>query len=121
QFPTLFPLKKEFVEKQGDDYAQEPDQLLYSGPFEMKKWDHGDGWTLVKNDNYWNAENITLEKVNYKIVKDPKTALKLYNGDEIDYVKLEAEDVDTYEDDDEFNTARDSALYFWNLNRDKVE
>lgn len=121
QFPTLFPLKKEFVEKQGEDYAQEPDNILYSGPFKMKQWDHGAGWTLVKNDQYWNADKITLQQVNYKIVKEPKTKLKLYKGGKIDFVKLQAQDVDKYKDDKEFATARDSAVYYWNLNRNKVE
>lgn len=120
QLATFFPLKKEFVKKQGDDYAQEPDNILYSGPFKMEKWDHGEGWTLTKNDKYWNADKINLDKVTYKIVKDPKTELKLYEGGKIDYTKLVSEDIDKYKDDKEFTTTPTSAVSYWDLNRDKV-
>lgn len=118
QFPTFFPLKKEFVEEQGKDYAQEPSNILYNGPFKLKKWDHGEGWTLAKNDKYWQSDKINLNKVTYKIVKDSKTRLKLYNNGKIDYTALLAEDVDKYRDDKEFATTPSSTLFYWSLNRD---
>lgn len=121
QFPTFFPLKKEYVKKQGKDYAQEPDNILYSGPFKMEKWDHGEGWTLTPNDKYWDADKINLDKVTYKIVKDPKTDLKLYESGKIDYTGLSSEDVDKYKDDDEFSTHPTSSVFYWDLNRKKVD
>lgn len=120
QLATFYPLKKEFVEKQGEDYAQEPENLLYSGPFKMKSWDHGEGWTLVKNDKYWDADKITLDKVTYKIVRDKNTALKLYEDGKIDYTTIGAENTDKYEGDKEFTKRTSSAVSYWDLNRDKV-
>lgn len=120
QFSPFFPLNQKFVEEQGDKYAQEPENLQYSGPFKLDTWDHGEGWTLVKNDNYWNADKVTIEKVNYKIVKDPKTALKLYESGEIDRVGLSSEDVDKYKDHEEFQQVPDVSVFYWDFNRDTV-
>lgn len=120
QHPIFFPLKKAFVEKHKSNYAQEPDNLLYSGPFKLKKWDHGEGWTFEKNDTYWNADKVSLNKVTYKIVKSKNTALKLYNSGKIDYTTLTSEDVDKYRNNDEFATHPTASTYYWVLNYNKV-
>lgn len=64
--PTFFPLKKEFVEKKGKDYAMEPEDLLYNGAYILKEWDHGSRWKLVKNDKYWNAKKVNIEKATFQ-------------------------------------------------------
>lgn len=120
QFAPFFPLNEEFVEEQGDDYAEEPENLLFNGAFVMDEWQHGEGWTLKKNEDYFDADEITLEEADFKVVKDSKTELKLYEDDEIDRVELKGEDVENYRDDDEFNEVPDVANMFWKLDQDNV-
>lgn len=120
QFAPFFPLNEEFVEEQGDDYAQEPENLLFNGAYVMEEWNHGEGWTLVKNDNYWNADEVTIEEIEYTVVKDPDTALKLYESGEIDRVGLTSENVDKYENDEEFEQIPDVSVFYWDFNRDTV-
>ena len=69
-FPTFFPQKKEFVEKQGDKYGTDADKQLYNGPFKLTSWVHEQSATIEKNENYWDAAKVKLEKVNYTVVKD---------------------------------------------------
>lgn len=120
QYTPFYPLNEEFVEEQGDDYAKEPENLIYSGPFVLDEWDHGSGWTLKKNEDYFNADQITLDKVEYQVVKDTKTALKLYENGEIDNVKLTAEDVENYRDDPEFHEKLGLYVYYWDFDRNNV-
>lgn len=120
EFTPFFPLKEEFVEDQGDDYAQEPENILYNGAYTLEEWEHGVGWKLVKNDTYWDADNVTIEKVNYNIVKDTNTSIKLYNSGELDRTGLVSEDVDKYKDDDEFEEMPDNGVFYWDFNREKV-
>lgn len=120
QFAPFFPLNEEYVEEQGDNYAEEPENMIYSGAYVMDEWNHGEGWTLVKNDNYWNADEVTIEEIEYTVVKDPKTALKLYESGEIDRVGLTAEDVDKYKDDDEYQEIPDVGVFYWDFDRDNV-
>jgi oligopeptide transport system substrate-binding protein len=119
-FPPFFPLEQKFVEAQGDKYAKEPENLLYSGAYKMDKWQHGEGWTLVKNPDYWNAKNITINTVNYKVVKDETTRLNLYKTDKIYTDGLSAEYVDQYKNDKEFNTQSGTCVFFMKLNVAKV-
>lgn len=120
EFSPFFPLKEEFVEEQGDEYAQEPENLLYNGAYELEEWDHGVGWKLVKNDDYWDADNVTIEEVNYQVVKDTNTSIKLYESGEIDRTGLVAENVDKYQDDEEFEEIPDTGVFYWDFNRDTI-
>lgn len=120
QFAPFFPLNEEFVEEQGDSYAEEPENILYSGPFVMDEWQHGEGWTLKKNEDYFDKDDIKLDEVDFKVVKDPNTELKLYENGEIDHVELKGENVAKYKDDEEYEEVPDSANLYWKLDQDNV-
>lgn len=120
-FATFFPLKKDFVEKQGDHYAKEPENLLYNGPYVLKSWQHGVGWTLEKNPDYWDAKNITIKEVNYKVVKDTTTALNLYKTDQIYEDPITGEYVDRYKNNPEFHTEPGNCVFYLTLNFAKVK
>ena len=44
-------------------------------------------WFLRKNENYWDAENVTLQKINYRYILDTSTALTAYESGEVDGVR----------------------------------
>lgn len=120
QFAPFFPLNEEFVEEQGDDYAEEPENLLYNGAYVLDEWNHGEGWTMKKNEDYFNADDITMEEAQFQVVKDPKTALKLYEDNEIDVVELKGEDVESYRDHEEFQELPALSNMYWKLDMDNV-
>ena len=41
---------------------------------------------LEKNENYWDAENVSLQKVTFRYVLDQATALTAYESGEVDGV-----------------------------------
>lgn len=78
-FGTFLPLNQEFVEKQGDKYGTSTETLLFNGPFQLKNWEStASSWKLVKNPDYWDVETVSLKKLTYDVVKDPQTAVDLY-------------------------------------------
>jgi ABC-type transport system substrate-binding protein len=85
-FGTYFPQQQEFVEKLGDKYAQDGESLLYNGPYTMTAGTAGGGQTVVleKNDKYWDKDNVAVETINGRIVKENDTAINLYEGGELD-------------------------------------
>ena len=42
------------------------------------------GFTLVKNENYWDASNVFLTKLEAKVVQDLEVATNQYLKDEVD-------------------------------------
>ena len=118
-FATFLPQNEEFVTSQGDKYALEAENLIYNGPFKMTEWKHEEGWVLEKNPDYWDAENVRLEKINVKVVKDVATAVNLYETGKIDRVGLSSEFVDKYKNSPEFRTELEPVLFYFKFNQTK--
>ncbi|GAA0606163.1 peptide ABC transporter substrate-binding protein [Virgibacillus siamensis] len=117
-FPPFYPLNQEFVEKQGDKFAMEPENMLFNGPFKLKKWNHGVGWTFVNNEKYWNADEVKLEKVNYKVLKQQNTAANVYKSGSLDFLKLSSDYIQLFEDSGELHTGELTAeIHFIRLNQ----
>ncbi|UOQ43436.1 peptide ABC transporter substrate-binding protein [Halobacillus salinarum] len=116
-FGTFLPLNKKFVEEKGDKYALEADTLLSNGPFKITEWNHGEGWTLKKNEDYWDADNVKLNQINVKVVKDTATGVNLYETGEVDRVNLSAEFVDQYRSSDDFKVEEEPTLFYLKLNQ----
>lgn len=85
-FPTFYPQNQKFVEEKGADYGKNAENLIFNGPFKMTKWDGvaATEWTLEKNETYWDAENVSLTKINYNVSKDPQAAANAFEAEEAD-------------------------------------
>jgi oligopeptide transport system substrate-binding protein len=101
-FFTYYPQNQKFVEKQGNNYAQTPDALLYNGPYTMTEFNPTEGATLEKNENYWDKGNVDIQKVEIDIVKDSATGVNLYESGELDNQELNSEYVTEYKDTPDF-------------------
>ncbi|MGL5507923.1 MAG: ABC transporter substrate-binding protein, partial [Paraclostridium sp.] len=74
-----------------------------------------------KNDTYWDKDNVKIDKVNTKIVKDNNAALNLYETGEIDVVKLTSDNVDKYKDSPEFKVKKLASTSFLQVNGGKFK
>lgn len=90
-FENFAPVKQSFYEKMGAKYGTEANNLLYSGPWLIKQWDHGNKLVLVKNPYYWNNKDIKLNQIDFQIFNDKTLA----SGSFI-YGNLDIVDVPTY-------------------------
>ncbi|WP_181349141.1 peptide ABC transporter substrate-binding protein [Thalassobacillus sp. CUG 92003] len=117
-FGTFLPMNESFVEEQGEDYALEAENTIANGPFKLTEWNHGEGWTVVKNEDYWDAENVQLEQINVKVVKDVATAVNLYETGQIDRAGLSAEFVDQYRSNDAFKITEEPTLFYLKMNQE---
>lgn len=117
-FGTFLPLNQAFVEEQGDQYALEADTVLSNGPFVMTEWNHGEGWTVEKNEDYWDAENVQLEQINVRVVKDTATGVNLYETGEVDRAGLSAEFVDKYSTSEDYQVIDEPVLFYVKMNQE---
>lgn len=65
--PGYAPIQKKAAEEFKDLYGAEVENMVFSGPFVVKEWVHDNSITLEKNENYWDAENVTLESIEMSI------------------------------------------------------
>ncbi|MFE8700378.1 peptide ABC transporter substrate-binding protein [Cytobacillus sp. FJAT-54145] len=83
-FGTFYPQNQKFVEEKGEAFASNAENLIFNGPYKMTKWDGvaATEWTLEKNEDYWDAENVTLTKINFNVLKDPQAAANAFEAGE---------------------------------------
>ncbi|WP_176271380.1 MULTISPECIES: peptide ABC transporter substrate-binding protein [unclassified Enterococcus] len=113
----LAPQNQAYVEKQGKDYATDSDHLIYSGPFILTDWDaSSETWTLKKNPEYYDADNVKLTEVKVNTIKDENTGINLYQSNELDLVRISGQYVQQYSDEAGYVTHSDVANYYLDFN-----
>ncbi|WP_242365907.1 peptide ABC transporter substrate-binding protein [Enterococcus faecalis] len=114
----LAPQNQKFVEAQGKDYALDSEHLLYSGPFTLANWDAtSDTWTLKKNPEYYDADQVKLAEVAVSTIKEDNTGINLYQANELDLVRINGQYVQQYQDDPGYVSHPDVANYFLDFNK----
>jgi oligopeptide transport system substrate-binding protein len=117
-FFTYLPQQQSFVEKQGDQYAQSADALLYNGPYLLTTFKPTQGVTYVKRDDYWDAENIDIQKIEGRIVTEISTAVNLHEAGNLDVTEIGQEYVKQYRDSPDFYSQSNFATFFLVFNYD---
>jgi oligopeptide transport system substrate-binding protein len=119
-FPTFYPQNQKFVEEKGEAFASNAENLLYNGPFKMTKWEGTDAteWVLEKNEDYWNAKDVTLEKITVNVVKDSNSAVNAFEAGETDMTGLLSSDiVPSYEGDERMLSWMEPTVFWIKMNQ----
>lgn len=120
-FGTYLPLNEEFVEEKGDSFGTNSDNMLANGPFVLTEWD-GSGltWKYVKNEHYYDIDNVSLEEVNVQVAKEPSTAVNLYETGEVDRTAaLSAEYAKQYANHEEASTFEEGSSWYLKFNQER--
>jgi len=116
-FPTFYPVNEEFFTKCGDQYASTPDTLLSNGPFKITAYEPAATTiTLEKNPDYWDAEKVKLDGINYQVIKDSQQAMLAYQNGDLDLVTLSGEQVEQFQADPEFKNIMAGYLWYMSPN-----
>lgn len=111
-FPSFFPMNEAFVTEKGAEYAQSPDGLLANGPFKMTEWTQGHSFKIEKNDSYYDKDNVNIDGIEYKIMKDSQTAALEFESGNLDVVRLAGEIVDLYKENEAFTLIHEGYLWY---------
>ena len=83
---SAYPVNKAKYEELGSDFATSDTKTVYNGPFKIESWSQNTEMVLVKNDQYWGADDVKLEKINYKVIQESNTAVQSYINGELDVI-----------------------------------
>ncbi|MDP4144319.1 MAG: peptide ABC transporter substrate-binding protein [Bacillota bacterium] len=84
--PTYAPLRKDIVDKDPKGWATKASTYITDGPFKMKEWKAKDTMVFVKDPNYWNAKNIKLDQLNYKMLDQESSYMSAFTTGQIDVI-----------------------------------
>lgn len=74
-FYTFYPVRKDMIEENGDNWTLSPDTYIGNGPFIMTERRTDDRIVVVKNTNYWNVNNIVPEKLVFILMQNGTAAV----------------------------------------------
>ncbi|MEG0749553.1 MAG: peptide ABC transporter substrate-binding protein [Carnobacterium sp.] len=118
--PMYYPQNQDYVEELGDNFASNSDNLIYNGPFTLTEWDGtGLSWVYQKNEDYWDADTVKLDTINFDVVKETSTALNLYETGSIDRMRLTGEYVQTKQDDADLKSEPTSSVFYFKFNQER--
>ncbi|MCH4223043.1 MAG: peptide ABC transporter substrate-binding protein, partial [Solobacterium sp.] len=119
-FPTYFPVKEDVVSN--DNWATDPSTYVCNGAYKLTGWDHNSLITLTKNDDYYDADKVTMKTINFYLSDNADNMLSNFeNGDwqMIDDVPTQEIDALKTQYPDEFTIAGQLGTYYviWNVNQ----
>lgn len=94
---ATYPIRSDFAEEKVSAWADSKD-VPVSGAFMFESRNASEEIVLVKNPNYRNADQVTLEKITFKIMPDGVAQLNAFKAGELDFAMApSAETAKTYE------------------------
>ena len=87
------PVPRWAIEKYGDKWT-EPENIVTNGPYLLTKWAHEDELILEKNPDYFDADNVQIEKVHCVMIVEESTAMAMYEDGKLDSVGVPLDDTD---------------------------
>lgn len=81
---NLYPLREDFVTECGTAYGTTAENYLSCGPYKIEAWNQGADLIYVKNDQYYNADSIKMDKITRVVIEDANTRASMFDNGEID-------------------------------------
>ncbi len=79
-FPAFFPVREDVVAN--ESWATDPSTYVCNGPYTMTAWEHNSKITLTKNANYFAADTVTMDQIEFYLSDDANNMLANFqNGD----------------------------------------
>ena len=84
-FASLMPLREDIVE--GNESWTDPGSIVTNGPYKLDEWVHDSYISFVKNEAYYDYENLGPEKITYHLSDSETAILSAYESDEWDFIE----------------------------------
>jgi len=98
-FPSIasmwvaFPMPEELITEKGERWI-EPGIIWTNGPMVLTKWAHDDSVQMIKNPEWWGADDVEIDVINGQIVTEASTAYAMYLAGDLDVVGAPSDEID---------------------------
>lgn len=117
-FYTYYPVSKA-VQEENPEWAANGDTFVSNGPFVVTEWNHDQSVVVVKNDHYYNKDEVKLDGIEFIISEDLNTNWQMYQKGETDAnIQLPTDVLGQLraEKNPELNTVTELSTYFYRFN-----
>ncbi len=82
-FHTYYPVHRKTVAA-NDKWAVDPKTLIGNGPFKVTAWVHNSRLEFAKNEHYWDAAKVKMNKMEFILTDSATTELAMFENNQID-------------------------------------
>lgn len=116
-FISFFPMNEKFMTEVGANYGTSPETTIANGAFTLEAYEPlTTSIKLAKNPDYYDADNVAIDGLNFQVIKDSQQAMLSYQNGDLDVVTLAGEQVDLFKEDPEFANIQDGYLWYVSVN-----
>ena len=116
-FPTFYPVQQAWVEANSTEdapgaWCQEAG-FVSNGAYVCTGWDHDVSMTYEKNPNWYDADKVTIEKVEFMLSADDTAIFAAYNAGDVDFIdSVPTDEIQNLLDNPEFYIVDELGTYY---------
>ena len=128
-FPVFMPVPQASVEAASDwetnpgSWAMEAG-FVSNGAYTLKEWNHNESMVYVKNPNFYNADEVSVDELDFMLSADDTAIVAAYQAGDIDYADTVPNDeIANWENTEDFHVIPNLGTYYvaFNVNSDMFE
>jgi oligopeptide transport system substrate-binding protein len=114
------PVRQDMVEADPEKWPFNAETAISNGPFKLTEYKIGAYITAEKNENYWNADAITIDNLRLSFIGDVNTAYNAFIAGDVDGIAGVPNDqlINLLTTDDRLHTYDQLRITFLRLNND---
>lgn len=113
--PAFFPINEK-VATENPEWFSEADSFVGNGPFQLTKWEHDSYFEMEKNETYWDADTVKLNKIHWAMVDDSNTEYQMFQNGELDTSDVPAELSEQLFSEGKVKVEDQAGTYFYRFN-----
>ena len=119
---SFLPVHQATVEEFGDNWT-DPENIVTNGPFMLESWDHEASINMVKNPDYRDAANVSLERIDGPIIVDGITRVQAFEAGEVDALDgagLPPEEIERLKTEPYYDQYPSLGTYYYGFNIENI-
>ena len=118
---SMVPIQKATVDANGDQWTLTPDTYICNGPLKMIEWVPGSHIIFAKNENYWNADAVTLNTLKFVLMEDSNASYSAYQTGEVQMIKdVPTEEIPSLKGKEDFHVDPIMGTYYLSFQTEKA-
>ena len=121
-FPVFMPVQKAAVEAADPDgsnpgaWASEAG-FVSNGAYTLKSWKHNESMVYVKNPNFYDADNVSVDELDFMLSADDTAILAAYQSGDLDYADTVPNgEIQNLKDKPDFHVIPNMGTYYVGFN-----
>lgn len=122
-FPAFMPVYQPEVEAANTDGTKpgawcQDAGFTCNGAYTLTDWKHNESMTYTKNPNFYRADEVNIEKLEFMLSADDTAIYAAYNAGDLDFVDthIPADEIETLKNSAEFNVVNTLGTYYVGFN-----